>query len=416
MKHKLGKLGSFFLLFVMLFYFNINIVYGSNFDVTSDNIVLYNLNDKKIIYEKESDERVQVASLTKIMTAVVAIENINDLDEEVTITSKVFSGIEEYAQAGLSVGDDVTYRDLLYGIMLPSGADCVNALVYSISDDYEAFSKLMNDKAKELGLDNTKFDNPIGMDSDDNYSTASDLAKLLLYALDNETFKTIFTTRKYTIKSTGLEMQSTLVSYASKLDVSNVLGAKSGFTDGAGLCLASIATYNNVDYLLIVLGADTNVRSNAVRDTLEIYDYYDLNYGYKTVISDNQILEKVDVKWGKKKIYDILSTDTVEVYLKNDVDIEDFEYIYDGVDEINYKYKKGDKLGVVSVLYDGEELVNYDVYLNDELEFYHPVIYTVMAVAVLAMILSLLQIRSNSKKKKRKKGSKNKSTRKTKKK
>lgn len=404
------KLVNFFFVCVLFFCFNINFVRAEeSFDVTSDNILLYNLNDKDVIYEKKSDEKVQIASLTKIMTAIVAIENIDNLDEEVLVTSKVFKGMEEYAQAGLRVGNMVTYRDLLYGIMLPSGADAVNALVYGISDEYQDFVKLMNDKAKELELSNTKFDNPIGMDSENNYSTAGDLAKLLLYALENETFKTIFTTREYTIKSNNLKMQSTLVGYSKKLDVSNILGAKSGFTDGAGLCLASIATLSDVDYLLIVLGSDTDNRSNAVKDTLEIYDYYDLNYGYKTVISDNQILKKIDVKWGKEKTYDILSNDTIKLYLKNDVDIEDIEYIYDGVDEINYKYKKGDKLGVVTVKYDGRELVNYDVYLNDNLSYHHPVLYAVMAISVIAMILSFLQIKKQ-KKKKRKKG-KNKSRR-----
>lgn len=390
-------------LFGILICFEGNFVLAESFDVTSNNIVLYNLGDKDVIYEKNSDEKVMIASLTKIMTAVVAIENIDNLDDSVLITSKVFEGISEYAQAGLKVGDVVTYKDLLYGIMLPSGADCVNALVYGVSGSYEEFVKLMNEKASDLKLSNTRFDNPIGMDSDGNYSTASDLATLLLYALDNDIFKVIFTSREYVSSTGNLKMQSTLVGYASKLDISNIVGAKSGFTDGAGLCLASIANYDGIDYLLIVLGSGVSKKSNAVLDSLNIYNYYDLNYDYKTVISEKQILKKIDVSFGKKKTYDILSTDDVNVYLKNDVDVEDFEYVYDGVSKINYRYKKGDKLGCVKVLYDGKDIVSYDVYLNDDLEYYHPVIYGVMIVSLIAMICSLLHIKNNKKKRKKKK-------------
>ena len=376
------------------------------FDITSDNVILYNLDDKSIIYEENSDEKVQIASLTKIMTTLVAIENIDNLEEKVTITSDVFRGISEYSQAGLSVGDEVTYKDLLYGVMLPSGADSVNAIVMNGFDSNDAFVKLMNDKAEEIGLDDTKFDNAIGMDSDDNYSTASDVAKLLMYALDNETFNTIFKTKTYTIPSINLELNSTLVSYGGSLDTSNILGAKSGFTDGAGLCLASIANYNDINYLEVVLGADTASRANAVRDSLEIYSYYAKNYNYVDVIKKGQVLEKIDVKWGKVDTYSIKGNDDVSVYLRNTVMSDDLEYNYKGVEELTYKNKKGDKLGVVTVSYDGRELTSYDVYLNDDIEYYHPVIYTIMGLAIVLMIISIILIKKNkrrSKQKKRKK-------------
>ena len=268
------------------------------FDITSKNVILYNLDDKNVIYEKDSNEKVEIASLTKIMTTLVAIENISNLDKDVVITSEVFRGIEDYSQAGLSIGDKVTFKDLLYGIMLPSGADCVKAVILNMGKSNDEFVKLMNDKAKEIGLKNTNFDNAIGMDSDDNYSTAGDIAKLLIHALDNETFKTIYTTKSYTISSINLNLKSTLLSYANRLDTSNILGAKSGFTDGAGLCLSSIAKFNDINYLLVVLGADTSSKSNAVKDSLEIYDYYAKNYGYIKVLKKDQVLKKIDVKWG----------------------------------------------------------------------------------------------------------------------
>lgn len=410
------------ILMVVSFNFNYTYIYAEEitlnetsttsdriFDITSKNVILYNLDDKNVIYEKDSNEKVEIASLTKIMTTLVAIENISNLDKDVVITSEVFRGIEDYSQAGLSIGDKVTFKDLLYGIMLPSGADCVRAVILNMGKSNDEFVKLMNDKAKEIGLKNTNFDNAIGMDSDDNYSTAGDIAKLLIYALDNETFKTIYTTKSYTISSINLKLNSTLVSYANRLDTSNILGAKSGFTDGAGLCLSSIAKFNDISYLLVVLGADTSSKSNAVKDSLEIYDYYAKNYGYIKVLKKDQVLKKIDVKWGNIDKYEVKSDKDISVYLKNTVKSDDIDYSYDGVDELTYKNKLGDKLGVVTVKYEGKELTKFDVYLDADIKYYHPIIYGVMALAVILMIISLKQMRKS--KKKRKKGKKRKKNR-----
>lgn len=363
------------------------------FDITSDHVILYNLEDKSILYEKNSNEKVQIASLTKIMTALVAIEHIENLEEVVTITSDVFRGLTGYSQAGLRIGDEVTYRDLLYGVILPSGADCVNAIILNGFDSNEAFVELMNAKAEEIGLHDTKFDNAIGMDSDENYSTASDVAKLLMHALENETFRTIFQSRTYTIPSINRTLNSTLTAYGGNLDIGNILGAKSGFTYGAGLCLASVASYNDIDYLEVVLGADISNRENAVCDSLTIYNYYAENYDYIDIIKKGQVLEEIDVKWGKIDTYSIRGKDNISVYLKNTVTSDDLEYHYEGIEEITYKNKIGDKLGVVTVSYEGRELIEYDVYLNDNIEYYHPVLYTVIAAFVIFMIIFVIYMR-----------------------
>lgn len=382
---------------IIILTININYVNAEEFDITSRNVILYNLNDSNILYEKESNQKVPIASLTKIMTTITAIENIDNLDEKVTITSQVFNGIEEYAQAGLKIGDKVTYKDLLYGVMLPSGADAVNALVLNISKNEADFIKLMNDKASKIGLKNTKFDNPIGMDSKDNYSTAQDLATLLIYALKNDTFKTIYTTKKYTIDNLNLTLKSTLLTYGKSLDVSKITGAKSGFTDQAGLCLSSIASIDDVNYLLIVLGSNTSSKANAIKDSLEIYNYYSQNYSYKTIIHKNQVFEKIKVKWGKKKTYDLKSTKDIKLYLKNTISEEDIDYIYKGLTELTYKNKKGQKLGTITAKYHDKTLTTYDVYLNDELSYYHPIIYSIIAFSLILMIISLIQIKKQKK-------------------
>lgn len=392
----------------------VQVVWAEEFDITSDHVILYNLNDNNVLYELNSEEKTQIASLTKIMTTIVALEEVENLDEEVVVTRQVFNGISDYSQAGLKVGNRVTVRDLLYGAMVPSGADAVNALVLHVSGSISEYVGLMNDKALELGLQNTHFDNPIGMDSDNNYSTASDVAKMLLYALENETFKEIFTTRNYTISNLNLAFKSTLIGYsrAYGLDVSEISGAKSGFTDGAGLCLASTATIDDVNYLLITIGAETKNRSNAIRDTLKIYDYYSSTYSYQTIMEEGDVLVTLPIKWGKEKSYDIKATSNQEMYLENGIRKNKIKYKYKGIEELNYRIKEGDKLGTVTVTYRDEELATYDVFLEDTLEYYHPVLYTLIVVSIILMIWSIRMMKKGKKKrinKKRKKTNKMKS-------
>ncbi len=377
-------------------------VYAEEFNITSKNVILYNMNEEKVLYELKSDEKTQIASLTKIMTTIVAIEKEPNLDAEVTFTKEMLTGIEEYTQVGFKVGNKATVRDLLYGAMLPSGADAVNALAVHVGGSIDQFVELMNQKAKELKLENTHFDNPIGMDGDDNYSTASDVAKLLIYSLKNNTFKEIFQAREYQLPSLNKTLKSTLIGYSRSygLDVSQITGAKSGFTDGAGLCLASTSTIDDVNYLLITIGAETKNRSNAVRDTLEIYDYYSSSYSYQTIIKKNQKFKTIPIKWGKKKDYQLTADQDIQFYLSNDVRKNRIKYIYEGTDELNYKIKKGDHLGTVKVVYENETLTTYDLYLKENLEYYHPILYGVIVLSIMVMIWSIKTILHNRRRRK----------------
>ena len=339
-------------------------VYAFDFNVESKNIILYNMNDNDVIYETSSDDIVPIASITKIMTAIVSIENISDLKDTVVITNDDFKGLSGYAKAGFKVGDKVTYEDLLYALMLPSGADAAQAL----SNNIDNFVEKMNDKAKELGLKNTKFSNPVGMDDDNNYSTAKDISKLLIYSLKNETFKKIFSSDNYTT-SNGLKLTKTTKKTARSynIDISNITGSKTGYTGDAGYCLASTATINGIDYLMVTLGAQD--LGYHVIDTVNIYKYYGDNYSYVDILKKGQKLKTIKIKFGKKKTYDIVSTKTIKKYLKNDTDLEKIEYIYDGVEELNYKIKKGDYIGKVTIKYDGKVLDIYKVYLNEKIEY-----------------------------------------------
>lgn len=384
------KKAVFFLFSLFFFCYS---VYADDFDITGEYVTLYNMNEDTLLYSKNDTKKTSIASLTKMMTTLVAIEEIDNLDKIVTIKERDFEGTVGYSKAGFKVGDKVTYRDLLYGIILPSGADAVNAVVNNTLG-YDKFIKKMNETAKRLGMNDTSYANPVGKDDENNYSTSSDLAKLLKYALKNKTFKTIFTTKSYKT-SNGINLESTVNSYKNILNTDEIKGAKSGFTKDAGRCLASITTLNNADYLLVVINSSTTNPYNAVKDTITIYDYYNNNYGYKNIINDDTFIKEIPIDLSKEKTYKITGSEEIEKYLKNDTEVT-YEYV--GSDKITFNTKKGSKLGVVNI-YDGDVLLaTSNVYLENNIEYYPIITYVLIGIAV---IFVLLIIRKLSKKKHR---------------
>ena len=390
---KLSKI--FIILFIV---FAPTIVFAASFDITGKNVILYNLNDDTVLYEQNSNEKTSIASLTKIMTTLVALENISDLDETVVITAEDFSGTDGYSKAGFSIGDEVTYLDLLYGIILPSGAEAVNAVVNNTLG-YDDFVTEMNNLAQEIGLKNTSFSNPIGKDNVNNYSTASDIATILKFALNNETFKKIFTTKEYTT-SNGIDLECTLYPYKDILEIDKITGSKSGFTKEAGRCLASITTLNGVDYLLVVINSTTAQNYSAVLDTITIYDYYSDNYSYQTVLTPKDVLATVPVKWSNQKTYNITIDDTVKLYLENDA-IDNLEIDYDGVNEIAEFTKKGTKLGTVTISDGNEILYTADITLDADISYYNPIIFAVGILLVLLIIIIFLKRKKRKRRRKR---------------
>ena len=382
-------------IFLLSLFFFIYPVYAEDFFITSENVILYNMNDDKILYSKNADEIVEIASLTKMMTALVTIENTSDLTKEITITEKDFEGTTGYSKAGFKVGDKVTYEDLLYGILLPSGADAVNAAVNNTLG-YKKFIVIMNETAKKIGMNNTNFSNPIGKDDKNNYSTASDIAKLLKYALKNDVFKKVFTTKSYKTTN-GLNLKSTVSNYDNILQTNKIDGAKSGFTKQAGRCLASITNLHDVNYLLVVIKSSTEYPYNAVKDTISIYNYYDENYSYQSILDNDTFIKEIPIKLSSNKSYKITGSKKTELYLKNNTKVN---YVYEGVDEIPYKTKKGEKIGIVKI-YEGDKLLETsDVFLEKNIKYY-PIEASIIILASLIIILILIFKKKKHKRRRR---------------
>lgn len=232
--------------------------------VNSSNIVLMDVKSGIVIGDLNGKEQIYPASMTKIMTAIVALEAFSDLDHEITLSENIFYALDgqDATQAGFQPGESVRVRDLVYGVMLPSGAECCLALADEVSGSEEAFVAKMNQKAKSIGMKNTNFMNSTGLHDSEHYSTAYDMALLLKYALHNDAFRDVIESHFHSTPATnvhpdGITYYSTMFKNMSDTSVTGgeILGGKTGYTSEAGHCLASFAQIYDREYILVTAGA-----------------------------------------------------------------------------------------------------------------------------------------------------------------
>ena len=231
----------------------------------SESAVLLDLDTGKIAAQKKSQEKIYPASLTKMMTVLLVLENGEDLDKQVRLSEDIFPELYEEgaSMAGFLPGEHATVRDLLYGAMLPSGGECCKALAKEVAGSEEKFADLMNEKAEELGMKHTYFVNSTGLQDKKHYTTAKDLARLLEDAWDNGDFRAIFTKKSYTVPPTdghpeGFTFYSLMFQEMEQSGITSdyILGGKTGYTSDAGLCLASVGTVGDKTYALVTAKAD----------------------------------------------------------------------------------------------------------------------------------------------------------------
>ena len=354
---------------LFLFFLLFDVVYANSLDLVSEKYILYNLTENKVMMEKDSNVKTDIASLTKIMTIIVSIENITDFDEKIEITGEMLEPIEwDVSVAGFRKGEKLTYNDLLYGAMLPSGADATNALAISTAGSFDKFIDLMNKKVSDLGLKNTKFSNVVGLYDENNYSSAYDMAQILIYCLKNPKFKEVFETKTY-VASNGKELKATLNHYGKDVDVSLITGSKTGYIEKAGRCLASTSTFNESDYLLVTLNAYSPDMGVHVKDALTIYNHYKDNYSYHDYLSKDDIMVKLSTKTSKEEEVVVKAGVNKRIYYENTFDKDKVEYVYNGDEIVSPFTKKGSKLGEITVKYNGEDIDKFDLTYNDDLTF-----------------------------------------------
>lgn len=244
--------------------------------------ILIDLDSGNCLAEHNAQTRIYPASLTKIMTAVLAVENTKDMEEVITFPTDFFQQLyaEDASMAGFQPGERARLKDVLYGILLPSGAECCMVFANRIAGSEEAFVEMMNQKAKELGMDDTHFCNATGLHDPQHYSTVEDISVLLRYALKDENFKGAFTSSRYSTMPSdqhpeGFTFYSTMFQYMDSTEVTGgrILGGKTGYTEEAGLCLASLAEVEGKEYILVTAKANGTHQTEQfhILDAINVY-------------------------------------------------------------------------------------------------------------------------------------------------
>lgn len=250
--------------------------------VKSKYAVLVDVNNNKVIAGKNYNKKISPASLTKILTLLVAVENCNDLTETFTMTTEITDPlyIERASVAGFLNNEKITIKDLLYGAILPSGADATAALAIHIAGSEENFAKMMTEKAKEIGITTANFKNCSGLYDEEHYCTVLDMAHILKVAMENETCREVLSTVRHTTQKTkqhpdGITLQSTLFSRMTGEECigAKIIAGKTGYVNESGNCIASYAVGNNGNSYIFV---STNAKGtwDAVFDHINVYSKY----------------------------------------------------------------------------------------------------------------------------------------------
>lgn len=337
--------------------------------INSRYAVVIDKNSKAILYGKNELTKTKMASTTKIMTAIIVIENTN-LNEIVEISSKAAG--TGGSRLKIKKGDKVSVKDLLYGLMLRSGNDAAVALAEYVGGSINGFAELMNKKAMKLGLNNTHFETPHGLDSDEHYTTPYELAILTDYALKNKTFTKIVGTKSCTITINGIPRTigntNELLGY-----LNGVYGVKTGFTNGAGRCLVTAIKRGDMDIICVVLGADT--KKIRTTDSVKLIEYVFSNFKN---IDISELIEKEFENW--KQINE--GRINIEKGIKKGIKIKLSEYhiknypIENGTeDKIDIKMEcdmqlkapveENRKIGKLIVLYNNQPISEIDIITNE---------------------------------------------------
>lgn len=336
-------------------------------DTNAQSVYMECLDTGDVIYSKGDESRRSPASLTKIMTALVVLERCDDI-KNTLITSPddgLYSEIIKEGGANIAIKSDevFTCEDLLYAMMLPSACDAAELLAYHFGGgSVESFVKMMNDKVSELGLENTCFANPHGLEAQLHYSTARDMGIILKEALKNSEFKKITQSLDYTIPATSrskerrLSYTIAMLNPQSSFYYEGMSGVKSGFTSQAGRCLASTAEREGMELCLVVMGANLNAEDKnqgnlAYTDTKNLYDYAFNNFKVEKVLTKDQVLCNVEVlEGGLSRVELVCPEDVYSLCYKNAV--------------ITNKLQVPDKLNAP---FDIEPLGKAEVYADDQL-------------------------------------------------
>lgn len=404
-----------FILFALFFLFFNHVSLGAEPNVASTSAILVETSTGKILYEKNAYDKMYPASTTKVMTAILTLENCS-LDEIATVSHNAVHSIPSgYVNANLQEGEQLSVNDLMYALMVKSANDAAVVLAEHISGSVEDFANKMNEKAKEIGCQNTHFVNPNGIHHENHYSTAYDLYLMANYGMQNETFRHFVSTTSYILPITNkypaqdrvCVTTNDMLRPVSKYYNKNVIGIKTGYTTEAKNCLIAATRQNSIELISVVLHAGTNSDGLSERyiDTAALFDYGINDFSFSDIVKENDVIVNIEVENGTKdtKNLELIAKNTISTYLSKDIDLENLSPEINLNENIEAPIQAGSSLGSMTYHigqedYSVELLAKTDV--EEKINFIH---FLILGGAILLLIVGIVMLKSQRSQTKKKK-------------
>lgn len=370
--------------------------------LTADSYILLDNKTNKVLYKKNENEKMYPASTTKIVTALLTLENCN-LDDTVTASYNAVMSIPEgYSSANIQIGEQLTVEQLLEVLLVHSANDAANILAEHVGGSIESFVTMMNTRLNELGINNSHFTNSFGMHDENHYTTAEDLAKIMKYCLKNETFRKIAGKASCAIPATN---KSGTRSYSSTNELLNanssnyykyLIAGKTGFTSQAKECLVSAAYRDNLELIGVVLHSNSRFS-----DSKKLFEYGYSNYSVKNIVNENDLITSIKVSGATKETetLNLLSSETIEALVNNNSTSKiEPEIILN--ENISAPIEEGTSLGKVKYNIEG---VSYTTDIIAEHNVEKSYFYLYVGISVGVILIIIIFVFSRKKKKRVKK-------------
>ena len=382
-----------------------------NLNIFSNAAILIDSNSGKTLYEKNSTKKVYPASTTKILTAIIAIENIENLQETTTVNYSAISVIPAgYSSAYLSEGEVISLEYVLQAFLIHSANEAGNVLAEHVSGSIEKFVELMNQKLKEIGCKNTHFVNTNGIHDENHYTTAEDMAIIARYCMKNQKFREIVAMKSCTIPKTNKSDEryykntNDLVNPSSEYYLKDCIGIKTGYTTPAQNCLISACNRDGLELIAVVLGAPHIDSGKSTRnlDSIELYNYGYKNFASKKIASEGNSIYNIKIKNGTKETKDL------DLIIQNDINAlintnnENITYSINLNDNLSAPISANTVLGTITYTSEGIEytenlVASHDVYKSN---FFIFILGLILAL-ILIIIINMINLRLKLKRKKK---------------
>lgn len=381
-----------------------------SFPIYSEGAVLMESSTGKVLYGKNENEKLYPASTTKILTAILAIEECSLTDKITARKTAIMSIPSGYSNAAIQPNETLTVQELLDLFLIHSANEVGYILAEHISRSIENFSTLMNKKALELGCQNTHFTNPSGLHDTEHYSTAYDMALIARYCMKNETFRNIVAKTSCTVEATDkyekryFKNTNDLINPSSRYYYEYAIGVKTGFTSQAKNCLISASLKNNLELITVALGAEATEdgRSGRYIDTLNLFEYGFTNYKKQHIKTVNTVVDEITIENATKdtKNLSLLLKDNITALVPTDLDFANLTYSIKLNEDISAPISKNDILGKIiynidGVTYSSDLVASHSV---EEFNISSLLVQTALAIVVLFILIKLFFPKKKKKK------------------